>query len=121
MLTGLALPARDGVHAEGGDHIRIDIFSGKFSPRTRAIIDLAGYAVLLPLTIWLTLYLYRYFHAGWVTEREKRPVGAEHAGVAVPPGVLRGVPAARAADPGRSDQELRALSGSRANSRTVSG
>ena len=32
-----------------GEHIRIDIFSGKFSPRTRAIIDLVGYAVVLPL------------------------------------------------------------------------
>ncbi len=48
-----------------GDHIRIDIFSGHFSARTRAIIDLVGYTVLLPLTIWLTIYLYRYLHAGW--------------------------------------------------------
>ena len=50
---------------KAGEHIRIDIFSGHFSPRTRAIIDLVGYAVLLPLTVWLTIYLYQYFHAGW--------------------------------------------------------
>ena len=48
-----------------GEHIRIDIFSGRFSARTRAIIDLVGYAVLLPLTIWLTIYLYQYMHVGW--------------------------------------------------------
>lgn len=49
-----------------GDHIRIDIFSGHFSARTRAMIDLAGYAVLLPLTIWLVIYLYLYMHGAWV-------------------------------------------------------
>lgn len=50
---------------QAGEHIRIDIFSGRFKPRTRAIIDLAGYSVLLPLTIWIAIYLYLYFHAGW--------------------------------------------------------
>ena len=49
-----------------GDHIRIDIFSARFGARTRAIIDLAGYSVLLPLTIWLTIYLYQYLRVGWV-------------------------------------------------------
>ena len=48
-----------------GEHIRIDVFSGRFSARTRAIIDLVGYAVLLPLMIWLTIYLYQYMHVGW--------------------------------------------------------
>ena len=52
FLLGMAFTLKNG------EHIRIDIFSGKFSPRTRAIIDLVGYAVLLPLTLWLTLYLF---------------------------------------------------------------
>ncbi|MBU6188695.1 MAG: TRAP transporter small permease subunit, partial [Betaproteobacteria bacterium] len=41
FLLGLAFTLR------AGEHIRIDIFSGKFAARTRALIDLAGYAVLL--------------------------------------------------------------------------
>lgn len=49
-----------------GEHIRIDIFSGRFSPRTRAWIDLVGYSVLLPLTIWLAIYLYSYMRTGWL-------------------------------------------------------
>ena len=59
FLLGMAFTLK------AGEHIRIDIFSGHFSERTRAVIDLVGYAVLLPLTIWLTVYLYRYFHGGW--------------------------------------------------------
>jgi TRAP-type mannitol/chloroaromatic compound transport system permease small subunit len=53
-----------------GEHIRIDVFSGKFSPRTRAIIDLVGYAVVLPLTLWLTLYLFYYLRTGYVTNEK---------------------------------------------------
>jgi TRAP-type mannitol/chloroaromatic compound transport system permease small subunit len=59
FLLGMALTLK------AGDHIRIDIFSGRFSGRTRAIIDLLGYTVLLPLTIWLSLYLFKYFWSGW--------------------------------------------------------
>jgi TRAP-type mannitol/chloroaromatic compound transport system permease small subunit len=53
-----------------GEHIRIDIFSGKFAPRTRAIIDLAGYAVVLPMLVWLTLYLFRYLWSGYVANEK---------------------------------------------------
>ena len=53
-----------------GEHIRIDVFSGRFSRRTRALIDLAGYAVVLPLTLWLTLYLFYYLRTGYVTSEK---------------------------------------------------
>ena len=46
-------------------HIRIDIFSDRFAVRTRAAIDLACYAVVLPLTIWLTIALSRYLWSGY--------------------------------------------------------
>ncbi|MFO1284775.1 MAG: TRAP transporter small permease subunit [Burkholderiales bacterium] len=49
-----------------GAHIRIDIFSGKFSLRTRAIIDLAAYAVVLPLTVWLSTALWTHLVNGYV-------------------------------------------------------
>ena len=53
-----------------GEHIRIDVFSGRFSRRTRALIDLAGYAIVLPLTLWLTLYLFYYLRTGYVTSEK---------------------------------------------------
>jgi len=64
FLLGLAFTLR------AGEHIRIDIFSGKFSQRTRALIDLAGYTVLVPMLIWLTLALSRYFYTGYVSNEK---------------------------------------------------
>jgi TRAP-type mannitol/chloroaromatic compound transport system permease small subunit len=64
FLLGMAFTLK------AGDHIRIDVFSGRFSARTRAFIDLVGYAVLLPLTVWLSLYLFRYFWAGWAANEK---------------------------------------------------
>ena len=49
-----------------GAHIRIDIFSGKFAPRTRAVIDLAAYAVMLPLLIWLSYALFQHLATGYL-------------------------------------------------------
>ena len=49
-----------------GEHIRIDIFSAAFSQRTRAIIDLVGYTVTLPLMIWLTYALFGHLATGYL-------------------------------------------------------
>jgi TRAP-type mannitol/chloroaromatic compound transport system permease small subunit len=49
-----------------GAHIRIDIFSGKFSPRTRSLIDLCAYAVMLPLLIWLSYALFQHLATGYL-------------------------------------------------------
>ena len=62
MLTGSHFLLAMAYTLRVGEHIRIDIFSGKFSARTRATIDLVCYAIVLPLMVWLTLYLFRY---GW--------------------------------------------------------
>ncbi len=59
FLLGLAYTLRER------EHIRIDIFSGKFSPRTRAIIDLTAYCIVVPLLIWLTFALAQHFWIGW--------------------------------------------------------
>jgi TRAP-type mannitol/chloroaromatic compound transport system permease small subunit len=61
MLTGAHFLLGMALTLRAGEHIRIDVFSGKFSAKTRAVIDLIGYAVVLPLTIWLSIYLFRYF------------------------------------------------------------
>jgi len=70
MLTGSHFLLGMAYTLRAGEHIRIDIFSGRFSTRTRAWIDLAGYAVLLPMLTWLTLVLARHFWSGW-TSNEK--------------------------------------------------
>ena len=70
MLTGSHFLLGMAFTLRYGEHIRIDIFSGKFSARTRAIIDLAGYAIVLPMLVWLTLYLFRYFWSGFVTSEK---------------------------------------------------
>ena len=60
FLLGMAFTLRSD------EHIRIDIFSGHFSRRTRAIIDLTGYAVTLPLMIWLSYALWQHLALGYL-------------------------------------------------------
>ena len=60
FLLGMAYTLRSD------DHIRIDVFSGHFSRRTRAVIDLLGYAVLLPLMTWLSYALFQHLAAGYL-------------------------------------------------------
>ncbi len=60
FLLGMAYTLR------AGEHIRIDIFSDHFSPRTRALIDLVGYAVVLPMIIWLSYALFQHLATGFL-------------------------------------------------------
>jgi TRAP-type mannitol/chloroaromatic compound transport system permease small subunit len=59
FLLGLAYTLR------ANEHIRIDIFSGKFSERTRAWLDMAAYCVILPLVLWLSWALFQYLLVGY--------------------------------------------------------
>jgi TRAP-type mannitol/chloroaromatic compound transport system permease small subunit len=69
-LTGAHFLLAMAFTLKAGEHIRIDVFSGTFSARTRAAIDLAGYAIVLPLMLWITAYLVRHLMLGW-TQNEK--------------------------------------------------
>jgi TRAP-type mannitol/chloroaromatic compound transport system permease small subunit len=60
FLLGLAYTLREGLH------IRIDIFTGSMSPRTRALLDSIAYAIVLPLLVWLSWMLLQYLIAGYV-------------------------------------------------------
>ncbi len=60
FLLGLAYTLRSD------EHIRIDIFSGRFRSRTRAIIDLVGYTITLPLMIWLSYALFQHLAQGFL-------------------------------------------------------
>jgi TRAP-type mannitol/chloroaromatic compound transport system permease small subunit len=59
FLLGLAYTLREGLH------IRIDVFTGSMSPRTRALIDIVAYAIVLPLLAWLAWMLLQYLVAGY--------------------------------------------------------
>ena len=60
FLLGLAFTLRSN------EHIRIDIFSGHFTAKTRAIIDLVGYAITLPTMIWLSYALFQHLAQGYL-------------------------------------------------------
>jgi TRAP-type mannitol/chloroaromatic compound transport system permease small subunit len=65
ILTGSHFLLGMAYALQTGDHIRIDIFSTRFSQRTRALIDLTGYTVTFPLMIWLTYALYQHLYIGY--------------------------------------------------------
>ena len=60
FLLGLAYTLKQDLH------IRIDVFTGFMSERTKALIDSAAYTVMLPLLIWLAWMLGEYLVAGYV-------------------------------------------------------
>lgn len=66
MLTGTHFLLGMAFTLQAGEHIRIDIFSGKFSAHTRALIDLGGYCVTLPLMLWLTYALFQHLATGYL-------------------------------------------------------
>jgi TRAP-type mannitol/chloroaromatic compound transport system permease small subunit len=66
FLTGTHFLLGMAFTLKSNEHIRIDIFSGHFSQRTRAVIDLLGYAVTLPLTIWVSYALFVHLAQGYL-------------------------------------------------------
>ena len=66
ILTGSHFLLGMAYTLQSNDHIRIDIFSANFSQRTRAVIDLLGYSVLLPLMVWISHALFQHLAAGYL-------------------------------------------------------
>ena len=66
ILTGSHFLLGMAYTLKKGEHIRIDVFSAAFSQRTRAIIDLVSYAVILPLMLWLTYALFGHLATGYL-------------------------------------------------------
>lgn len=66
ILTGSHFLLGMAYTLQCGEHIRIDIFSGKFSERTRALIDLVAYSIILPLMLWLTYTLFGHLATGYL-------------------------------------------------------
>jgi TRAP-type mannitol/chloroaromatic compound transport system permease small subunit len=55
LMTGIFMLGAAHALADGA-HIRIDFLYAKYSPRTRAIIDLAGYLIVYIPVIWIVAY-----------------------------------------------------------------
>ena len=66
FLTGSHFLLGMAFTLKSDEHIRIDIFSGRFTRRTRAVIDLVGYAVTLPLMTWLSYALFQHLAQGYL-------------------------------------------------------
>lgn len=66
ILTGSHFLLGMAYTLQCGEHIRIDIFSGKFPDRVRAMLDLIGYAITLPLMCWLTYALFQHLATGYL-------------------------------------------------------
>ena len=66
FLTGTHFLLAMAFTLKSDEHIRIDIFSGHFTKRTRAVIDLLGYAVTLPTMIWLSYALWQHLAQGYL-------------------------------------------------------
>jgi TRAP-type mannitol/chloroaromatic compound transport system permease small subunit len=66
FLTGTHFLLAMAFTLKSDEHIRIDIFSGRFSKRTRAVIDLIGYTVTLPTMIWLSYALWLHLAQGYL-------------------------------------------------------
>ena len=51
-------------------HIRVDFVYDHVSPRHRAIIDVVGFLLLLPMLLWLCAGLWDYFHQAYRVDEE---------------------------------------------------
>jgi TRAP-type mannitol/chloroaromatic compound transport system permease small subunit len=68
MLTGANWVLGVALALAVGAHVRTDVLAARFSLRTRAAIDLAGFALLaLPMLAWLAIRLWHHFETGLAT------------------------------------------------------
>lgn len=66
VLTGTHFLLGMAYTLQKGQFIRIDIFSQSMSAKTRALIDLCAYSVVLPLMLWLTYGLAAHLITGFL-------------------------------------------------------
>ncbi|HQZ30781.1 MAG TPA: TRAP transporter small permease subunit [Arenimonas sp.] len=70
FLLGLAYALRHGAH------VRVDVFSQRWTPRTRARVELAGMLLLLlPLCVFMIAMSWEYVGASWATREGSRDSG----------------------------------------------
>jgi len=65
MMMGTGLMLGIAYAMQTGSHVRVDFFYNSRSEKGQALIDLIGYAVLLPMIVWLCFGLGEYFHRAY--------------------------------------------------------
>ena len=61
MMMGTSLMLGIAYAMQADAHVRVDFFYQSRSEKGRAIIDIIGYAVMLPMIVWLCFGLWEYF------------------------------------------------------------
>ncbi len=70
FLLGLAYALRHGAH------VRVDVFSQRWAPRTRAWVEFAGLVgLLLPLCVFIVAMSWDYVGASWAAREGSRDPG----------------------------------------------
>jgi TRAP-type mannitol/chloroaromatic compound transport system permease small subunit len=70
FLLGMAYALRHG------SHVRVDVFSQRWTPRTRAWVEVAGMVVLLlPLCVFIIAMSWDYVGASWAAREGSRDPG----------------------------------------------
>ena len=46
-------------------HVRVDFFYDRVTSKTKALIDIAGYSLLIPMVLWLSAGLWDYFYQAY--------------------------------------------------------
>jgi TRAP-type mannitol/chloroaromatic compound transport system permease small subunit len=46
-------------------HVRVDFFYDRAGPKTKSVIDIVGYCVLIPMVLWLCAGLWDYFYQAY--------------------------------------------------------
>jgi TRAP-type mannitol/chloroaromatic compound transport system permease small subunit len=67
MVMGASFVLAIGYAVATDSHVRVDLLAARLGARGRAIVDLAGYALLLPILLWLTHALWGYFYGAYAT------------------------------------------------------
>lgn len=67
MMMGASLMLGIAYAVQAGAHVRVDFIYSALSPRLRALIDLVGFAFLLPMVLWMSLGLWDYFGSAFAS------------------------------------------------------
>ena len=66
MLMGAGLMLGIAYATQMKSHVRVDFFYNVLSSRGRAVVDLFGFALLLPMVLWMTVGLWDYLAYAFV-------------------------------------------------------
>ena len=65
LFAGMVMLGSAWTLARNG-HVRVDVFYGRWKPRTQAWMDLFGFAVfLMPVCLWLLMHTWPLFATAW--------------------------------------------------------